>query len=401
MAVDAATGALEGLRIVDLTRVLGGPYCTQILGDQGAQVIKVEPPQGDEVRDWGPPFKNGDASYFIGVNRNKRSIGLDLRQEAGRDVLLRLLEDADVLIENYKPGTMEAWGLGYQETLQAAFPRLIHCRISGFGSEGPLGGRPGYDAAIQAFAGMMSVNGTPESGPTRVGIPLVDLGTGLYAVIAILAAVFERGRSGQGQFIDMTLFDSAVALLHPHIPNYELSGRLPGLTGNAHPNICPYDKFATKTVEIFLAVGNDRAFQRLCGELEQPELAEDPRFLHNKDRLTNAAALREILEAALAEQDGEVLCERLLEIGVPSGPVLNVEQLLAHPHTALRGMHLKAEDYGGWGDPIKYSRSVSELRLKPPAFGAHSREILAEAGYTEAELEALIDAGTVLETRRR
>jgi len=401
MAAIEAAGALDGLRILDLTRVLGGPYCTQILGDQGAEVIKVEPPQGDEVRDWGPPFKDGDASYFIGVNRNKRSIGLDLRQEAGRQVLLRLLEGADVLIENYKPGTMEGWGLGYHDCLQESFPRLIHCRISGFGSDGPLGGRPGYDAAIQAFAGMMSVNGTPESGPTRVGIPLVDLGTGLYSAIAILSAVFERSRSGQGQYIDMTLFDSAVALLHPHIPNYELSGRTPGLTGNAHPNIAPYDKFPTKTVEVFLAVGNDRAFQRLCDELDCPELAEDPRFLHNKDRLTNISALRAILEAALAQRDGTALCERLLAIGVPAGPVLDVAQVLAHPHTTHRGMHKQTEGYGGWGDPIKFSRSVSGLRHEPPAYGAHSREILGEAGFSEAETAALLEAGTVLEARRR
>lgn len=401
MVAKEASGALEGLRIVDLTRVLGGPYCTQVMGDQGAEVIKIEPPQGDEVRDWGPPFKDGDASYFIGVNRNKRSIGLDLRQAAGQKVLRRLLEQADVLIENYKPGTMESWGLGYKDSLEPAFPRLIHCRISGFGSTGPLGGRPGYDAAIQAIAGMMSVNGTPESGPTRVGIPLVDLGTGLYSAIAILSAIHERTRSGRGQFIDMTLFDSAVALLHPHIPNYELSGRTPGLTGNAHPNISPYDKFPTKAGEIFLAVGNDRAFQRLCGELGCPEVAEDPRFLHNEDRLTNRDALRAILEAELAVHDGTALCERLLEIGVPAGPVLDVAQLLQHPHTEHRGMHLEADGYGGWGDPIKFSRSTSRLRHKPPAYGAHSRDILSEAGFSETETEALLEAGAVLEARRR
>ena len=401
MLAEMASGALAGLVVVALTRVLSGPYCTQILGDQGAEVIKVEPPQGDEVRDWGPPFKDGDASYFIGVNRNKRSIGLDLRQESARAVLRRLLERADVLIENFKPGTLEGWGLGYQETLQPAFPRLIHCRITGFGSDGPLGGRPGYDAAIQAFAGMMSVNGTPESGPTRVGIPLVDLGTGLYAAIAILTALYERARSGQGQFIDMTLFDSAIALLHPHIPNYELSGRVPGLTGNAHPNICPYDKFRTKTVEIFLAVGNDRAFQRLSAELARPDLAEDPRFLHNSDRLANAGALRELLEVELAKHDGQALSDRLLEIGVPAGPLLNIEQLMGHPHTAHRGMHLEVEGYGGWGDPIKFSRSSSNLRHKPPRYGQHSREILAEAGFSEAECDALLEEGVVLEERRR
>ena len=290
-------GALSGIRVVDLTRVLGGPYCTQILGDYGAEVIKVEPPQGDEVRDWGPPFDEAhDASYFIGVNRNKRSLGLDLGKPEGRDVLLRLLERADVLIENYKPGAMEKWGLGYDDVLKERFPRLIHCRISGFGADGPMGGLPGYDAVIQAMVGMFSINGMPpdaqdNGGPTRIGIPLVDLGTGLYAAIAVLMALVERARSGRGQFIDMTLYDAGIALMHPHIANYVLSGRVPGLTGNAHPNIAPYDKFATRTVDVFLAVGNDRAFGRLCAELGAPELADDPRFRTNRDRLGHRTEL--------------------------------------------------------------------------------------------------------------
>ena len=245
---DDRAGALAGITVIDLTRVLGGPYATQILGDNGAEIIKVEPPQGDEVRDWGPPFDAGrDASYFIGLNRNKRSLGLDLSRPEGRDVLLRLLEHADILIENYKPGAMEKWGLGYQAVLQPRFPKLIHCRISGFGADGPMGGFPGYDAVIQAMCGMFSINGMPESGQTRIGIPLVDIGTGLYAAIALLMALVERERSGLGQFIDMTLYDAGVALMHPHIANYVLSGKVPGLTGNAHPNISPYDKFPTRT----------------------------------------------------------------------------------------------------------------------------------------------------------
>ena len=214
---------------------MGGPYCTQVLGDHGAEIIKVEPPQGDEVRDWGPPFHEGDASYFIGLNRNKRSIGLDLSKPEGRDVLLRLLENADVLIDNYKPGTLERWGIGYDGVLSDRFPELVHCRISGYGGEGPLGGYPGYDAIIQGAAGWFSVNGTSESGPTRIGIPMVDMGTGLYAAIAILMAIIERGSSGKGQYIDMTLFDSAVSLMHPYTINYLLSDKVPVATGNAAP----------------------------------------------------------------------------------------------------------------------------------------------------------------------
>jgi crotonobetainyl-CoA:carnitine CoA-transferase CaiB-like acyl-CoA transferase len=404
---DQASGALAGIRVIDLTRVLGGPYCTQILGDYGAEVIKVEPPQGDETRDWGPPFDEGrDASYFIGVNRNKRSLGLDLSRPEGRDVLLRLLEGADALVENFKPGTMERWGLGYEEVLQARFPRLIHCRISGFGADGPMGGLPGYDAVIQAMVGMFSINGMPpdaqeNGGPTRIGIPLVDLGTGLYAAIALLMALVERARSGRGQFIDTTLYDAGIALMHPHIPNYVLSGRVPALTGNAHPNISPYDKFPTRTVDVFLAVGNDRAFGRLCVELGAPELAGDPRFRTNGDRLRHRTELTVQLAALLVDQDGEELCKRLLAGGVPAGPVRDVAQVWADDHTRHRAMAAEIDTYKGWGLPIKFSRTPGAIARTPPRYGAHGREILRESGYTDAEIDALVDANAMLEQRRR
>jgi formyl-CoA transferase len=398
-------GALAGITVLDLTRVLGGPYATQILGDHGAEVIKIEPPQGDEVRDWGPPFDAaGDASYFIGINRNKRSLGLDLSRAEGQGVLLRLLEHADILIENYKPGAMEKWGLGYEAVLRERFPRLIHCRISGFGGDGPMGGLPGYDAVIQAMCGMFSINGMPDTdggGPTRIGIPLVDLGTGLYAVIALLMALVERERSGQGQFVDMTLYDAGIALMHPHIPNYLLSGRLPGLTGNAHPNISPYDKFPTRTVDVFLAVGNDRAFGRVCAELGAPELASDPRYRSNADRVANRAALTERLLALLAEQDGEALCARLLAAGVPAGPVRDVAQVWSDAHTRHRGMAAEAGDYSGWGPPIKLSRTPGGIRRTPPRYGEHGREVLAEFGFAEDEIDRLAAAGVLLEQRRR
>jgi formyl-CoA transferase len=407
MSDGPSNGALAGIRVVDLTRVLGGPYCTQVLGDYGAEVIKVEPPQGDEVRDWGPPFDQAhDASYFIGVNRNKRSLGLDLAKPEGRDVLLRLLERADVLIENYKPGAMEKWGLGYDDVLKARFPRLIHCRISGFGADGPMGGLPGYDAVIQAMVGMFSINGMPpdaqdNGGPTRIGIPLVDLGTGLYAAIAVLMALVERARSGRGQFIDMTLYDAGIALMHPHIANYVLSERVPGLTGNAHPNIAPYDKFATRTVDVFLAIGNDRAFARLCAELGAPELADDPRFRSNRDRLGHRTELTAKLAALLVDHDGEALCQRLLAAGVPAGPVRNVAEVWADAHTRHRSMAAEVGSYQGWGLPIKFSRTPGAIARTPPRFGAHGREVLRENGYSEAEIDALARAGALLEERRR
>ena len=404
---DRPSGALADIRVIDLTRVLGGPYCTQILGDYGAEVIKIEPPQGDETRDWGPPFDEArDASYFIGVNRNKRSLGLDLSKPEGRDVLLRLLERADVLIENYKPGTMEKWGLGYQDVLQERFPGLIHCRISGFGADGPMGGMPGYDAVIQAMVGMFSINGMPpdaqeNGGPTRIGIPLVDLGTGLYAAIALLMAVVDRARSGQGQFIDVTLYDAGIALMHPHIPNYVLSGRVPALTGNAHPNISPYDKFPTRTVDVFLAVGNDRAFGRLCAELGAPQLADDARFRSNGDRLRHRAELTAKLAALLVNHDGEDLCTRLLAAGVPAGPVRDIGQVWVDAHTRHRAMAAQVDAYQGWGLPIKLSRTPGAITRTPPRFGAHGREVLREHGYTDAEIDALTRTDVLVEQRRR
>ena len=392
---------LDGLRVIDLTRVLGGPYCTQLLGDHGAQITKIEPPQGDEVRDWGPPFHGDMASYFIGVNRNKRSMGLDLSQPTGRDVLLRLLDGADVLIENYKPGTMEKWGIGYQDVLAERFPRLIHARISGFGADGPFGGFPGYDAIVQAMAGWFSVNGAADTGPIRVGVPMVDMGTGLYTAIAILMAVIERERSGQGQFIDMTLYDCAVSLMHPHVSNWTLSGKVPGLTGNAHPNISPYDKYRTRTTDIVVGAGNNRAFRRLCSELGKPELADDPRFAENAGRVTNREQLTEELEQLMSDVDGHALCDSLLKAGLPAGPVVNTEEVMNHPHTVHRDMDWRDDWYRCTGTPIKFSRTPGRLRSPPPAYAANSVEILTEAGFSKDEIGELEAQGVLVSERRR
>jgi crotonobetainyl-CoA:carnitine CoA-transferase CaiB-like acyl-CoA transferase len=387
-------GALAGLKVVDLTRVLGGPYCTMILSDHGAEVIKIEPPQGDEVRDWGPPFHDDDASYFIGINRNKRAIALDIGKQEGRNVLLRLLEGADVLIENFKPGSMEKWGIGY-ETLSERFPRLIHCRISGFGADGPLGGLPGYDAILQAMTGLMSVNGDASTGPLRLGTAIVDMGTGLYSAIGILMAVHERERSGRGQYIDMTLYDCGMALLHPQAANFFLNGKRPAGTGNPHPNLVPYDKYPTRTCEIFIASGNNGQFRKLCELIGRPELADDPRFANNGERNVNRAALTEALAAAFAGQDGNELALRLIRAGVPAGPVLPVDQSTAAPHTAHRDMVTELDWYRGIGTPIKFSRTKGGTRRPPPKFAEHGTEVLSQLGYTGAEIAALERSGVV------
>lgn len=398
---DSPLAALSGKLVIDLSRVLGGPYCTQILGDHGAEIIKIEPPRGDETRDWGPPFHEGDSAYYIGVNRNKRSMGLDLSLPEGRDVLLRMLENADVLLENYKPGTMESWGLGYEEVLKKKFPRLVHCRISGFGSDGPWGGFPGYDAIIQAMAGWFSVNGEADSEPTRLGLAAVDMGTGLYSVIAILMALLERERSGQGQYLDMTLYDCAVSLMHPHIPNYNYSGKIPGPTGNAHPNISPYDTFKTGTIDIFIGAGNNRAFGKLCNALNRPELIEDERFINNIDRVNNRDALKQELESSLAGFKGEEITTVLAEAGLAAGPIHNTQQVVDHPHTHHRQMTVEQGWYKMTGTPIKLSRTPGSIRHLPPKYGEQTREILAEFGFSAEEVQQLLQSDTVLEQRRR
>ncbi len=393
-------GALAGLKVIDLTRVLGGPYCTMILSDHGAEVIKVEPPQGDEVRDWGPPFLSDDASYFIGINRNKRSLALDLGKPEGKAVLLRLLEGADILVENFKPGAMEKWGLGYEKDLAPRFPGLIHCRVSGFGADGPLGGLPGYDAILQAMTGLMSVNGDASTGPMRLGTAIVDMGTGLYSTVGILMALHERARSGRGQYLDMALYDCGLALLHPQAPNYFLSGKRPVGTGNPHPNLVPYDKFPTRTCEIFIASGNNVQFRKMCEMIGRPHLADDPRFASNGERNINRDALTAELKTAFADQDGHAIALRLIRGGVPAGPVLWADEAAEAPHTAHREMVTELGEYKGLGTPIKLSRTPGGTRAAPPRFGEHGADILAQHGYSPDEIARLQEGGVVL-TRRR
>ncbi len=395
-------GALSGLKVVDLSRVLGGPFGTQMLADHGAEVIKVEPPQGDETREWGPPFQDeGISAYFSGVNRNKRSLGLDIATPKGQEVLLRLLEHADIMVENFKIGTMERWGIGFDEVLSKKFPRLIHARVTGFGAGGPYDGRPGYDAVIQAMTGLISINGSEEGGAVRLGIPLVDLGTGYNAVIGILMALYERERSGKGQSIEVALYDTGIQLLHPHGPNYHMSGKPPRLTGNAHPNISPYDLYPTRSGKIFLGVGNDRQFRIFTRYLGKPELADDPRFRTNALRVQNRPALTEEISSLLAGHDAATLADQLLAEGVPAGAALTLPEVMAHPQTAYREMVLARDNYKGPGIPIKLSRTPGGLDSLPPAYGADSVAVLEGAGFSADEIAALQQQGVVLDARRK
>ena len=386
--------ALNGVVVLDLSRVLAGPFAAQMLGDHGAEVIKLESYDGDDTRAYGPPFVDGDAPYYIGLNRNKQDLAVDLSTPAGREILFQLLDKVDVLVENYKLSTWQKWGIDSPTELARKFPRLIHCRVSGFGEEGEFGGLPGYDAAVQALSGLMSINGDPALDPVRIGIPLVDTTTGMNAVIGVLLALYDREKSGKGQSIEVTLFDTALGLLHPHTSN-ALNGGKSARTGNGHPNIVPYDLYPTKTEKLFVAIGNDRQFAQLCDVLGKPEIATDERFRKNRDRVVHRDALRAELVALLSQFDGKQLFHQLMGLGVPCAPMLSVEQALALDHTATRQMSATLGKYEVTGIPVKLDRTPGSLRLPPPQIGEHTDAVLKRFGFSEAEIAAALSAGAV------
>lgn len=365
-------GSLRGVRVVDLSRVLAGPLCTQMCADHGADVIKIEPPFGDETRLLGPPFdENGTSAYFSAVNRGKRAFTLDLTEVSDRDKLLSLISDADVLVENFLPGTMERWGLGYEKELKDRFPRLIYCKITGFGSDGPMGGLPGYDAIVQAVSGLMSINGTEDSGPTKVGVPIVDHLTAYVAFSGINMALLARHQDGLGQLVEATLYDAALSLLIPHASNWLYSGEEPKLLGSQHPNIAPYNKFSTKNGELFVGILNDNQFKKFADCLGHPDLALDTRFKNNQARLENQKTLKQQIEFIFKDWDKEELCKKLMKIGVPAGSINSVSEALLHPHTEHREMLIHNKNYHGLGNPIKMSRTKGVMTGVPPLFNQH------------------------------
>lgn len=387
-------GAMHGVKVVDLTRVLAGPLCTQILSDHGAEVIKVEPPSGDETRQLGPPFNAaGDAAYFCAVNRGKLAIGLDLESAGGKEVLERMLANADVLVENFLPGTMERWGFGFEDALAPKFPRLVYCNISGFGADGPFGGLPGYDAVLQAVCGLMSVNGDPHSGHTRVGIPLVDHLSAYVALVGILMALRVRDQTGRGQRVEATLFDTAFSLLIPHAANWLASGKAPGLLGSAHPNIAPYDKYSVGDDEIFVGIVTDAQFSRFCNYIGRPELATDVRFVSNPVRLQNRAALKQEIEVSLQGRAAGPLCEALMQAGVPVGVVNSVPEAFAMPHVQHRQLLVERDGYVGVRSPTRLLGTPGIPGDKPPEFAQHSSAVLQGLGFGDADIARLQDTG--------
>jgi len=387
---------LDDITVLDFSRVLAGPYCTMQLADLGARVIKIEQPgRGDDTRAWGPPFINGESAYFLSINRNKESVALDLKDPRARRVIDALLARADVVVENFRPGTMARLGLGYDE-VAATHPRLVYCSISGFGQSGPRRLEAGYDAMMQAEGGLMSITGSPEGSPFRLGVAIGDIATGMLAVQGVLAALLARTRSGRGQRVDIAMLDAVTSLLTYQASSAFATGRTPARMGNRHPSIAPYDTFATGDGEFVLSVGNDDQFRRLGEVLGRPALAQDPRFVTNAARVKNYDALRDDLSSLLATWTRERLLAALTAAGVPCGAVRTVTEALADPQLAAREMivpleHVTAGSIKVLGTPLKLSDTPAGVRTPPPTLGQHTRAVLEELGLADAEIRALTE----------
>lgn len=384
------TGALGNIKVLDLSRVLAGPYCTMILGDLGAEVIKVEAPNGsDETRRWGPPFQNDVSAYYLTANRNKKSITVDLKSKEGVEIIKKLVHESDVVIHNFKTGTMERFGLGY-DILYNINPGIVYCSITGFGETGPDREMPGYDFIIQAMSGLMSITGTEESGPQKSGIAITDVLTGLYACIGIQAALLERGQSGEGQKIDIALYDTAVSALVNIGSNYLMAEEIPTALGNKHANIVPYQTFKTLDGEMVIAVGNDNQFKALCHVLEKQELAMDSRFKTNPVRVKHREELVPILQNCFVKEETAYWQQKCKENNIPSGPIQNLEEVMKDKQLQARNMfithdHPTAGPIKMIGSPLKLSRTPVIIKHHPPNPGEHQEEIMERIGLSKTK----------------
>jgi crotonobetainyl-CoA:carnitine CoA-transferase CaiB-like acyl-CoA transferase len=394
-------GPLDGVTVVDLTRVLSGPYCTMMLGDLGARIIKIEQPgRGDDTRAWGPPFIDGESAYFLSINRNKESLTLDLKHTRAREVLERLLAGADVLVENFRPGTMARLGLDHA-AVGARHPRLVYCSISGFGQTGPRRAQPGYDAVVQAEGGLMSITGDAEGPPYRLGVAISDIVTGMFAAQAITSALFARERTGRGQSLDIAMLDSTVALLTYQASIFFATGTPPVRMGNRHPMIVPYQTFAAADGELVVAVGNDDLWRRFCRVTGLEDVAADPRFATNQARVTHYAELQPQMAARLRARPRADWIAALMAVGVPCGAVRDVGEVLSDAQVRARGMvaaleHAALGPISVLGSPLQLSDTPAMLRSAPPVLGQHTGGILRDdLGLSEQEIETLKREGAI------
>ncbi|MCY4384179.1 MAG: CoA transferase [Nitrospinae bacterium] len=394
-------GPLEGIRVVDLTRILAGPYCTMMLGDMGAEIIKIENPDGgDDTRGWGPPFLNGVSTYFISINRNKKSLTLNLKDERGKELLRDLIRNSDVMVENFRPGALEKLGFPWKE-IHRINPAMIFASLSGFGQTGPRKSEPGFDVVIQGEGGIMSITGEPDAPPSKVGASIADITAGMLAAQGILLSLYHREKTGVGQMVDVGMLDGQVALLTYHANNYFGTGKLPPRRGNKHPSITPYETYECRDGYFNLGVGNDSLWRRFCDAMGLGHIKEDPKFAINKDRVDNRLELQEILDAFFAEKTvGETL-DALRSAGIPCGPINNLEQVLNEPQILAREMVVDVDvPVAGptkvTGVPIKLSETPGAVRTPPPTLGQHTDEVLESVlGMDEAQRKALREKSVV------
>lgn len=386
--------ALEGIKVLDLSRTLAGPFSTMMLGDMGADIIKVEQPgTGDETRRFTPPTWNDESCYYLSSNRNKRSITIDIKSSEGQEIIYKLAKESDIFIENFRTGTMEKLGYGY-EKLKEINPRLIYVSVSGFGRTGPEKDRAGYDLLLQGYSGLMSITGESDGPPVKTGTSIVDLTTGMFAAFSMVTALLAREKTGRGQFIDVSLLDSQVALLNYHATNFFATGKPANRFGSGHPTICPYQAFQAKDMEVILAVANDGLWRKCCTAFGWNDLMEDERFMINDDRVAYRDILVEIISDRLSKMESQEIFRLMDEAGVPCGPIHSVEQVLTHPHVLARDMileidHPNVKDLKVPNFPVKFSETPAKLRQHPPLLGEHTDQILLELGYSEQKISTM------------
>ena len=393
--------ALEGIRVLDLTRALAGPFCTLMLGDQGADVIKIEMPgSGDDTRHWGPPFIEGESAYFLSINRNKRSLTLNFKEQEAREIFLQLAGDADVIVENFTPGVMSRFGLDYQ-TVKETNPKVIFCSISGFGQDGPYRTRPAYDQIMQGLTGIMSITGESGGDPQKVGVAIADIGAGMWAAYAVTTALFHREQNGEGQYIDVSMMDAHVAWLTYQAGSYFATGKAPRRVGNAHPSLVPYQSFMCQDGRYLnVAVGSDRLWERFCQAINRQDLREHPDYATNDGRVRNRASLVPLLQELFLTRSVEDWAQDLHAASVPCGPINDVAEVFADPQLLHREMcvemaHPTLGTIKQTGIPIKFSQTPGGLDRPPPLLGEHNAEILGKLGYSESEIQRLADESII------